>query len=88
MRWLRSRFSGTAAARRATGVAVLALAQVALGITTLVLVVPFAAALAHQLLAMALLAMVVVHARLSHATAPLVRPVQAGTGTLASALPG
>jgi cytochrome c oxidase assembly protein subunit 15 len=85
---LRRNVPGTSAARRATGLAFIALAQVALGITTLVLVVPFGAALAHQLLAMALLAMTVVHARLSRqADAPSAR-VQAGTGTLASAMPG
>jgi cytochrome c oxidase assembly protein subunit 15 len=85
---LRVRHPGTAAARRATGVAVLALAQVALGITTLVLVVPFAAALSHQLLAMALLAMAAVHARLSRPAAWPAVFVQAGTGTLDAAVPG
>ncbi len=56
---------GNEAARRATGVAGLALAQMALGIATLLLVVPLWAGLAHQVLAMLLLAMAVVHARLS-----------------------
>ena len=56
---------GSTAARRATGIAALALAQMALGIVTLLLMVPLWAGLAHQLLAMALIAMATVHARLS-----------------------
>lgn len=54
-----------AAAGRATGVAVLAVAQMALGIVTLLLAVPIWAGLAHQILAMAVLVMATVHARLS-----------------------
>jgi cytochrome c oxidase assembly protein subunit 15 len=54
---------GTAAFRRARAVAVLCLAQMALGIVTLLLVVPLWAGLLHQLLAMAVLVMAVVHAR-------------------------
>jgi heme a synthase len=50
-------------ARRARTLAALCLAQTALGVTTLMLVVPLWAALAHQLLAMAVLATAVVHAR-------------------------
>jgi cytochrome c oxidase assembly protein subunit 15 len=46
-------------------VAVLALAQAGLGIATLLLAVPLWAALAHQILAMAILTMATVHARLS-----------------------
>jgi heme a synthase len=61
---LRRAAPGTSAARRATGLAGMALAQMGLGIATLVFVVPLGLALAHQLLAMALLAMAVVHARL------------------------
>jgi heme a synthase len=61
---LRRAAPGTSAARRATGLAGMAVAQMGLGIATLVLVVPLALALAHQLFAMALLAMAVVHARL------------------------
>ncbi len=53
------------AARRASAVAGIALAQMALGITTLLLAVPLWAGLAHQLLAMTLLAMASVHARTS-----------------------
>jgi cytochrome c oxidase assembly protein subunit 15 len=53
----------SASARRAGALAVLCLAQVVLGITTLVLAVPVWAGLAHQLLAMAALTMAVVHAR-------------------------
>jgi cytochrome c oxidase assembly protein subunit 15 len=60
---------GSAFAGRATGVAAIALCQMVLGITTLLLVVPLWAGLAHQLLAMGLLAMATVHARLSAATA-------------------
>ncbi|WP_232629756.1 COX15/CtaA family protein [Methylobacterium sp. Leaf118] len=53
------------AAGRATGVAALAVAQMALGIVTLLLAVPIWAGLAHQILAMAVLVMATVHARLS-----------------------
>lgn len=56
---------GSAVARRATGLAAACLAQMALGIVTLVLVVPLWAGLAHQVFAMLILAMVTVHARLS-----------------------
>lgn len=56
---------GGAPAGRAAAVAALALAQMALGIITVVLAVPLWAGLAHQLLAMALLWVAVAHARLS-----------------------
>ncbi len=54
----------TGAAGRAAMVAGLSLAQAGLGIVTLLLVVPLWAGLAHQLLAMALLAVATHHARL------------------------
>ncbi len=50
-------------ARRATLLASLALVQLGLGITTLVLVVPLWAAMAHQATAMAVLGMAVIHRR-------------------------
>ena len=53
------------AARRARALAGLTVAQMALGIVTLLLAVPLWAGLAHQVLAMAVLAMAVAHARLS-----------------------
>ena len=56
------------AADRAGGVALLVLFQVGLGIATLLLGVPLWAALAHQILAMAVLTMATVHARLSRGT--------------------
>lgn len=56
---------GSAAARRAAGLAGLILAQAGLGIVTLVLVVPLWAGLLHQLLGMAVLAAAVAHAALS-----------------------
>jgi cytochrome c oxidase assembly protein subunit 15 len=56
---------GSAAARSATGLAAMALAQMGLGILTLVLVVPLWAGLAHQIFAMAIVMMATVHARLS-----------------------
>jgi heme a synthase len=56
---------GSAAARRAGTLAGLALVQMALGIATLILVVPLWAALAHQILAMLVLAVAVTHTRLS-----------------------
>jgi heme a synthase len=55
---------GTAAARRATAVAGLVLAQAMLGIATLLLAVPLWAALTHQVMAMMVLSMATVHARL------------------------
>jgi cytochrome c oxidase assembly protein subunit 15 len=60
----RAAMPGSAPARRATALAGMALAQMALGIVTLLLAVPIWAGLAHQLLAMLLLAMAGVHARL------------------------
>ncbi|WP_375453685.1 COX15/CtaA family protein [uncultured Methylobacterium sp.] len=66
---------GSPAARRAAGVAGLALAQGALGIATLLLGVPLWAALAHQVLAMAVLAIATVHARLSRGLAQAPRAV-------------
>jgi cytochrome c oxidase assembly protein subunit 15 len=51
--------------RRAMAIAGLAVAQMALGIVTLLLAVPLWAGLAHQLLAFAVLGMAVAHARLS-----------------------
>jgi cytochrome c oxidase assembly protein subunit 15 len=62
---LRRKALGSSSARRATGVAGLALGQMVLGIVTLLLVVPLWAGLAHQVFAMMVLAMAVVHARLS-----------------------
>ncbi|MBM6595585.1 COX15/CtaA family protein [Microvirga pudoricolor] len=55
----------TKASRRATALAGLTLFQMGLGIVTLVLVVPLWAGLAHQVFAMAVLGMAVVHLRLS-----------------------
>lgn len=52
---------GSGGARRATAIAGITVSQAALGIVTLVLVVPLWAGLAHQALAFMLLAMVVVH---------------------------
>jgi cytochrome c oxidase assembly protein subunit 15 len=62
---MRRRHGESKAARRATSLAGLALAQMALGIATLILVVPLWAGLGHQVLAMLLLAMAVVHVRLT-----------------------
>jgi cytochrome c oxidase assembly protein subunit 15 len=56
---------GSKAARRAAVLAALTLAQMGLGIVTLVLVVPLWAGLLHQVFATAVLCMAVVHARLS-----------------------
>ncbi|MGH1572283.1 COX15/CtaA family protein [Methylobacterium sp. P31] len=72
-----ARRAGTSgAAGRAGGVAALALAQAGLGIATLLLAVPLWAALAHQVLAMAVLTMATVHARLSRGIG-IVRPAAA-----------
>ena len=62
--WFR-RAPGSAPARRATVLAGLVLAQMALGIVTLLLVVPLWAALAHQVFAMAVLGVAAAHASLS-----------------------
>ncbi len=58
---------GSRYAGRATALAGLSLAQMVLGIATLLLVVPLWAGLAHQVFAMIVLAMAVVHARVSRA---------------------
>ena len=68
---------GSGAARRATGLGVAALAQAALGITTLLLAVPLWAGLAHQLLAMGLLAMATAHVARSGAEARTARAASA-----------
>ena len=63
---LDARMSGPPdAARRALGVLALVLSQAVLGVATLLLAVPLWAALAHQVVAMAVLTMAVAHARLS-----------------------
>lgn len=64
---LRRRAPASKAASRATAMAGLTLAQMMLGIVTLLLVVPLWAGLAHQVFAMVVLAMAVVHARVSAA---------------------
>lgn len=64
---IRRRAPESRTARRAAAVAGLTLAQMILGIVTLLLVVPLAAGLAHQVFAMTVLGMAVVHARLSTA---------------------
>lgn len=58
---LRRRLPGAAPARRATAIAAVLLAQVALGIVTLLLSVPLWAGLAHQALAMVVLVKATVH---------------------------
>ncbi|TNC13336.1 heme A synthase [Methylobacterium terricola] len=63
---------GTGAARRATALAGLVVAQATLGIVTLLLAVPFWAGLAHQVAAMVVLGMATAHARLCRAPAPAV----------------
>ncbi|MGO4386282.1 COX15/CtaA family protein [Microvirga sp. 2YAF29] len=62
---MRRQAPASGAARRATRMAALVLAQMVLGIVTLLLTVPLWAGLAHQVFAMAVLAMGVTHARLS-----------------------
>lgn len=63
-------------ARRATALAGMTVAQMALGIVTLVLAVPLWAGLAHQVFAMLVLAMAVVHVRLCAGDRPDVRPIR------------
>jgi cytochrome c oxidase assembly protein subunit 15 len=66
--WIARRTApGSRFAARATALAGLTLAQMTLGIVTLVLVVPLWAGLAHQIFAMVVLAMAAVHARVSKA---------------------
>lgn len=62
---MRRRAQSSKAARRATAMAGLTLVQMVLGIVTLLLVVPLWAGLAHQVFAMVVLGMAVVHARVS-----------------------
>jgi heme a synthase len=64
---LSRRAPDTRAFRRARAVAGLAVGQMVVGIVTLLLVVPLWAGLAHQVLAMIVLSMAAVHARLSAA---------------------
>ena len=64
--------------RHARIMAGLVLAQVVLGIVTLLLAVPLWAGLAHQVFAMLLLAMAVVHARIARDAAPARRRVDTG----------
>jgi cytochrome c oxidase assembly protein subunit 15 len=66
--WRLAHDGASAAARRARALAGLTLAQGALGITTLLLVVPLWAGVAHQILALLILAMAAAHARLSGRT--------------------
>ncbi|MFC7400072.1 COX15/CtaA family protein [Chelatococcus sp. GCM10030263] len=72
---------GTPAARRATGMAGIVVVQAALGITTLVLVVPIWAALLHQGVAILLLGHASAHRRLlsaeQGAAAPALQPAKA-----------
>ncbi len=76
--WWQARAAGGSAARRATVLLGLTVAQVMLGIVTLLLAVPLWAGLAHQALAMLVLAMAVVHVvRLGQASPPRARVVQA-----------
>ena len=70
---------GTALGRRATALAGLTLAQAALGVTTLLLAVPLWAGLAHQVLAVLVLATATAHARLSRGRTTL--PVEAVRST-------
>ncbi|KQT88980.1 COX15/CtaA family protein [Methylobacterium sp. Leaf466] len=70
---------GTGIARRAWAVAGLVLAQAVLGVTTLLLAVPLWAGLSHQVFAMVVLIMAVVHARLTVAQAA--RPVPTGAAS-------
>ena len=62
---MRRQAPASGASRRATAMAGLVLAQMVLGIVTLLLAVPLWAGLAHQIFAMAVLAMGVAHARVS-----------------------
>ncbi|WP_445504143.1 COX15/CtaA family protein [Microvirga sp. G4-2] len=62
---MRRKAPGSGVARRANGMAFLTFAQMGLGIVTLLLAVPLWAGLAHQVFAMAVLAMAVAHARVS-----------------------
>lgn len=68
---------GSAAARRARALASMMLAQGALGIVTLLLVVPLWAGLAHQVFAMLILVMAVAHVR-ANRTDAVEAPVTAG----------
>lgn len=82
---LRKAAPGSSAARSATGLAAMSIAQMVLGIVTLLLVVPLWAGLAHQLFAMAILVMATVHARLSLpalAARPVTGPASVPAGAL------
>lgn len=84
--WARKKLPGSRFTRRAGGVAAIAVAQMGLGIATLLLAVPLWAGLAHQLLAMAFLVMAAAHARLSGQEASFAsRTVEAERSRFASA---
>ena len=75
---LRVSAAGSGSARRATALAGLVFAQGALGVVTLLLVVPLWAGLAHQALGFAVLAMAVVHVtRTEQGNASTLRPAGA-----------
>lgn len=65
----RSTLPRSPAAKRASGIAGIVLAQMGLGIATLLMGMPLWAALAHQVFAMGVLVMVTVHVRLNRGTA-------------------
>lgn len=65
----RSTLPETSVTKRASGIAGMVLAQMGLGIATLLMGMPLWAALAHQVFAMAVLVMVTVHVRLNRGTA-------------------
>ncbi len=77
--WRTSRMApGSAAARQAFGVMWLCIAQAVLGIVTLLLAVPLWAGLAHQVFAMAVLAMATAHARIAIAQRHQLSPQREG----------
>ena len=72
----RRTLAGSGAARRATVLAALAAGQGALGIATLLLVVPIWAGLAHQALGLSILAMAVIHWRVCRLPVERARPAR------------
>ena len=86
--WLRAA-PGTEGARRAVAISVLTLAQMALGIATLLLAVPLWAGLAHQVLAALLLCVATFHAARSASGSTLVeRPLDAASPLRTARQPG
>ena len=83
--WAARAVPGTAAARRSIAIAGLVATQATFGIVTLVLAVPIWAGLLHQIFAMVVLTMAVVHRQRLQASAPVVADARRRAGSVQTA---